>query len=61
MLVASKGLLRVLVPQNHLVLLHVLDLGVLRYALFVIGIVLLDGLDSTNDTGGRKGGGIFLF
>jgi hypothetical protein len=33
------------VPQDHLVLVDILDFGVFGYALFVVGVVLLDGLN----------------
>lgn len=42
--VPREGLLGVLVTQHHLVLLHVLDLGILRDALFIVTVIFLDSL-----------------
>jgi hypothetical protein len=42
--IPREGLLGVLMTQDHLVLLHVLDLGVFGDALFVVAVVFLDGL-----------------
>jgi hypothetical protein len=53
--VALKGALRVLMPQKHLVLLHILDLRILRYAFLVVHIVLLNTLDHSMRTSGRNG------
>lgn len=48
--VASEGLLGVLMTQDHLVLLQVLDLCVLGNALLVVAVVLLDCLNEKGST-----------
>ena len=40
-IIARKCLLRVFVSQDHLVLLHIVDFGVLGDALLVVAVVLL--------------------
>lgn len=54
-IITSEGLLSVLMTQDHLVLLHVLDLSVLGNAFFVIAVILFDGLNEEYGTCGRKG------
>ena len=41
--------------QDHLVLLHILDLSVLGNALFVVVVIFLDGLNERESTCGKKG------
>ena len=44
--IADEGFLCVLVPKDHLVFLHILDFGILRYASLVVSVVLLYGLNN---------------
>lgn len=59
-IIAHKGLLGVLMSQDQLVLLHILDLSILRYTFLVVRIVVLDGLNRVRSTSGKKGAWIFL-
>lgn len=56
--VSAECLLRILMPQDHLVLLQVLDLRILGNALLVVTVVLLNCLRPTASTCGMKGGAI---
>ena len=60
MLISCKSLLRILMPQDYFVFLHILDLCVFGYAFLIIRVILLDGLNGMLGTGGKKGGVSFL-
>ena len=58
--ISSKCLLSISMPQDHLVFFNVLDLCILRYALFVVGIIFFDGLNRIDLTSGKNGGTILF-
>jgi len=49
-IVPLKSLLGISMPQNHFILLDILNLSVFRYTLFVVGVIIFNSLNESRCT-----------